>query len=84
MKTKMQVEMEQIASYLRRGAARRLTSQIHDSGVAVEPGLNIVSGIVSVKRAPDARPLSLLGGPTKALGRSKISIPEYKRYSKPK
>jgi hypothetical protein len=61
MKPKMQVEMGQIAAYLRRGAARRLASPIHNSNVAAEPGVDIVNGEVSVKRAPDAKPFSHRG-----------------------
>lgn len=79
MTTKTTTDAQLIASF-RSGAARRRAKSVLNSPPSgnVE-GITNIAGVVMVKKAQGAKPVSELGGPTKVFGRSKISIPEFKR-----
>lgn len=78
MNKKITNEMEQIAKYRLHAEIRRARSPLRIDSNVPTPGVTVVDGVVSIKAAPRAAAVSLLGSATKTFGRSKISIPEYK------
>ena len=68
-----------IASYLSRSAERRSNSPLNNPGELTSVGVKREGGKVTVLVLRDAKPISKLGGPSKIFGKSRISIPEFKR-----
>jgi hypothetical protein len=66
-----------IAAYLRGASGRRTNSVLNIFPSSVDEAVTNIAGVVTVKKAQGAVPVSEIGGPTKAFGRSKISIPEF-------
>lgn len=71
-----------IAAYRDAGARRRATSVLNSQPSGQPEGVKTVGGVVTVTQAPNAKPISALGGRTKVFGRSKFSIPELKRSTR--
>jgi len=68
-----------IAKYRAGMAARRRNN---GSKTKSEPSTHSENGVITVFFATNAKPISALGGVAKVLGRSRISIPEYKLRSR--
>lgn len=68
-----------IAAYRAGAAQRRAKSKLLLLAGSPLAGVQSKDGVVTVTMAPGAKPVSKLGGVAKVFGRSKISIPEYKR-----
>jgi hypothetical protein len=84
MTTKKSNDAQMIAAYRANASARRarsiLNSAQSNKGAHVEQGQD--SGILTIRKPAKTKPVSSLGGPTKAFGRSSISIPEFGRSLK--
>jgi hypothetical protein len=66
-----------IVKYKAEAVARRAQRKARD--VAETPlAVQAVAGVVTVSFTRGAKPISELGGATKVLGQSRISIPEFK------
>jgi hypothetical protein len=65
-----------VAEYKKLSAQKRATRRAQASAPAQPYGSSGMA--VIVRFAPDAKPISELGGPTKAFGPSRISIPEFR------
>ena len=68
-----------IAAYRSGAAQRRAKSKLLVLAESPPAGVQGKDGVLTVTMAIDAKPMSKLGGVAKVFGRSKISIPEYKR-----
>lgn len=68
-----------IAKYKAEASARRI-----QGGTKKEPNASLVveavKGVFTVRFGRDAKPISALGGVAKVLGRSRITIPEFKIF----
>jgi hypothetical protein len=78
MSIQTKTDAQLIAAYRRGAARRRAESVLNNLPVVVDKAVTNIAGIATVKKAQGAVSVSELGGPTKAFGRSKISIPEFK------
>lgn len=59
-------------------AALRLAERKALKKESLPPSGKTCGGVVTIRFAPDAKPLSAFGGISKVLGESRIQIPEYK------
>ena len=66
-----------IAKYRAKAVTRRVESKPKNASKELL-AVKATNGIITVRFAPDAKPMSALGGIAKVLGRSRISIPEFK------
>lgn len=72
-------DAELIANYRAGAAKRRAESKLLHIAEPLPTGVQIKDGVVTVTLAPDAKPVSELGGETRVFGRSQLSNPEHKR-----
>ncbi|MES2759419.1 MAG: hypothetical protein V4693_18760 [Pseudomonadota bacterium] len=79
MSEKFTLEAKMIAAYLLGGSRRRASSVLSNSLDGDAQGVASVDGVLTVRKAINSQPVSALGGPTKVFGRSRISIPDFKR-----
>ncbi|MCW2858283.1 MAG: hypothetical protein JWR52_3898 [Marmoricola sp.] len=79
MSTRTKTDAQLIAAYRRGAARRRAKSALNNLPGTVDEAVTDIAGIATVKKAQGAVSVSELGGPTEVFGRSKISIPEFKR-----
>ena len=80
-------EAAAVAAYRVRTERRRLAKINARSTLAVPPtGVNADSnketGVVTVQKPADAKPVATLGGATKVFGKSSFAIPEFRIYAK--
>lgn len=71
-------DAELIAAYRSGAAARRASSILHKDRAPDADGITQRGGVVTVKLSANAQSVSTLGGQTKVLGGSRISIPEFR------
>nr|WP_315219904.1 hypothetical protein [uncultured Duganella sp.] len=69
-------EARLVAEYKQLSAEKRATRRVQRSSPEQPSGSS--SGTITIPFAPDAKPVSELGGPTKVFGPSKINIPEFR------
>lgn len=85
MTAETKTDLQRIAAFRRGAAMRPANSVLNSPSSGVVPGVTNIAGVVTVKKAQGATPVSELGGATKVFGRSKISIPKpWTRRSRPK
>lgn len=82
MTGKQMSDFELIRAYRSRAAERRRKSSLRTYTDESTPGVCVDNGTVTVTLAANSVSIDKVGGASKALGLSKISIPEYKRWRK--
>lgn len=86
MNTKKSSDTAAVAAYRAGAEQRRARTRARGMLVVASEDLesSVTNGeeIVTLRLPADAKPVRSLGGPTKAFGTSRFSIPEFKRYKK--
>lgn len=83
MKTIFSKDEQQIAEYRSKAAERRSKSKLNGPRKATaKASVPNIRGIVTVSLPKSAKLISNFSDPQKILGRSKIDIPEYRKFSK--
>ena len=70
------------ASTEQRRARRHKNNDLAKMSAHVEPSHPESNGVLTVRKLPNTKSVSSLGGPTKAFGVSKFAIPEFRRIAK--